>query len=115
MKPGVREYLKKAILGVMRKWPEIEIIEVNTDLDHMHVMLSLAPKMSVSQAVNIIKSNTGRIMRRKFGWLDKVYWDSDGIWSIGYFVSTVGINEEVIRKYIEWQGKEDSGQTKFDF
>ena len=111
----MREYLKKTILGVMRKWSEIEILEVNADLDHMHVMLSLAPKMSVSEAVNIIKSNTGRTMRRKFGCLDKVYCGSEGVWSIGYFVSTVGINEEVIRKYIEWQGKEDSGQTKFEF
>ena len=39
----------------------------------------------------------------------------DGIWSIGYFVSTVGINESTIRKYVQMQGKEDSGQAKLEF
>ena len=109
------EYLQKSILGVMRRYPEIEIIEVNTDLDHMHVLISLAPKMSVSEAVNIIKSNTGKSMRRKFPWLDRVYRNTEGIWSIGYFVSTVGITEELIQRYIRWQGKEDSGQAKLEF
>ena len=115
LKAGMGQYLRKSILGVMRRYPEIEIIEVNTDLDHMHVLISLAPKMSVSEAVNIIKSNTGKTMRRKFQWLDRVYWNTEGIWSIGYFVSTVGITEEVIQRYIRWQGKEDSGQAKLEF
>ncbi len=47
--------------------------------------------------------------------LSEVYWGDDGIWSGGYFVSTVGLNEEVIRKYIEMQGKEDDGQAKLEF
>ncbi len=50
----------------------------------------------------------------KFPFLDKVYWGVEGIWSIGYFVSTVGINESVIRKYIEMQGKEDRGQAQLE-
>jgi putative transposase len=41
----------------------------------------------------------------------KAYWGVDGIWSDGYFVSTVGLNEEMIRKYIEKQGHEDRGQA----
>ena len=52
---------------------------------------------------------------RKLTWLGKVYWDQDGIWSVGYFVPTVGINEETIRKYIEHQGREDSGEAKLLF
>jgi len=43
-----------------------------------------------------------------------VYWGTDGIWSDGYFVSTVGINEAIIRKYIENQAKEDSGQAMLE-
>ncbi len=53
-------------------------------------------------------------MREKFPFLDRVYWGEDGIWSIGYFVSTVGVNEAVIRRYIERQGLEDSGQAKLE-
>jgi putative transposase len=50
-------------------------------------------------------------MHKKFPFLDKVYWSINGIWPIGYFVSMVGINEETIRKYIQKQGEEDSGQA----
>ncbi|MGB3023188.1 MAG: transposase, partial [Candidatus Saccharimonadales bacterium] len=45
--------------------------------------------------------------------LKNVYWGTDGIWSDGYFVSTVGINESVIRKYIENQGQADSVQISW--
>ena len=55
-----------------------------------------------------------RELKQKFPFLKKVYWGSDVVWSEGYFVSTVGIDEAVIQKYIEKQGKKDSGQTKFE-
>ena len=55
------------------------------------------------------------MMARKFPFLKKVYWgDKAGIWSVGYFVSTVGINEETIQKYIQHQGMEDSGQATLE-
>ena len=115
LKFGMGEYLQKKILQIGKFHPDIEIIEVSTHIDHIHILVSVPPKMPVSQVVNMIKANTGNAMRRRFPFLDKVYWGVEGIWSIGYFVSTVGINEEVIRKYIEMQGKEDSGQTQFEF
>ena len=115
LKWGVNEYIRRSLMGIKRRYPEIEVIEVNSDLDHIHLLISVAPKMSVSTAINIIKSHTAKMARRRFKWLSKVYWGQEGIWSIGYFVSTVGVTEEVIRKYIEWQGKEDSGQAKLEF
>ncbi len=63
----------------------------------------------------MVKAHTGSAMRKKFQFLDKVYWGINGIWSIGYFVSTVGINEETIGKYIQKQGEEDSGQALLEF
>jgi putative transposase len=77
--------------------------------------MSIPPTILISKVVNLIKANTGRVMRRKFPYLDKVYWGKSGIWSIGYFVSTIGINEEVIQKYIQKQGQEDSGQAQLVF
>jgi len=115
LKPGFGEYLQKLVIGIGRQIPEMEIIEVNTDKDHIHILLSIPPKMSVSEVVKSIKAKTGLYMRRKFPFLDKVYWDNSGIWSRGYFVSTVGISEEIIKKYIEMQGKEDSGQALLEF
>ena len=115
VKGGMGAYLKKAILGVQRRYPEIQIVEVNTDEDHMHVLVSIPPKMSVSQVVNLIKSNTGRAMRYKFPFLDEIYRKTPGIWSTGYFVSTIGIDQKVVQRYIEYQGREDSGQVKLEF
>ena len=51
----------------------------------------------------------------KFGFLRKVYWDEDGIWTKGYFVSTVGANEAIIRRYVEMQGQEDAGQAQLEW
>lgn len=75
----------------------------------------MPPKIAVSKAVGIIKSNSAKALKEKFPFLKKTYWSTDGIWSEGYFVSTVGINESTIRKYIEQQGREDSGQAKLVF
>ena len=68
--------------------------------------------MSVSSAINILKSNTSVALRQSFKFLKNVYLDEKGIWSVGYFVSTVGVNESIIRRYIRYQVKEDSGQAK---
>ncbi len=115
LRDGFGEYLKKLVIGIGRQNPEIEVIEVNTDVDHVHILLSIPPKFSVSEIVKIFKAKTGLAMRKKFPFLDKVYWGTGGIWSVGYFVSTVGITEEVIRKYVKMQGQEDSGQAKLEF
>lgn len=113
-KGGMAEYLKLKIREVQRHHPDIVIHEVNTDQDHAHILVSIAPKLSISQAVSIIKANTATDMRKQFPFLDRLYWDFDGIWSIGYFISTVGVNEATIRHYIENQGREDSGQAELE-
>jgi REP-associated tyrosine transposase len=113
-KGGMAAYLKLKVREIQRHHPEIVIHEVNTDLDHAHILVSIAPKLSIAQAVSIIKANTATAMRKQFPFLDRVYWGFDGIWSIGYFVSTVGVNEATVRHYIENQGREDSGQAELD-
>ena len=115
IKGGMGAYLQKCVLSVQRSYAKIGIREVNTHEDHMHVLVSIPPKMSVSQVVNLIKSNTGRAMRERFTFLNKVYKHNPGIWSIGYFASTVGIDEAVIQRYIEYQEREDSGQVELEF
>jgi putative transposase len=113
-KDGMATYLKLLVQDVQRFHPEIVIHKVNTDIDHAHILLSIAPKLAVSQAVSLIKANTARDMRKKFPFLSKVYWGNDGIWSVGYFISTVAVNESIIKRYIEQQGREDSGQATLE-
>ena len=111
---GVYEYFRIKLLEIIKYYPEIEIREVNHDIDHVHLLLSIPPKMSVSEIVRIIKANTGKALREKFKFLEKVYYGVSGIWSDGYFVSTVGVNEKTIANYVRLQGKEDSGQAKLE-
>ena len=112
--PGIFAYIKLKIKEIGKHYPELEVKEINHDRDHIHILISIPPKMSVGNAVRIIKANTARSIRQKFPILRKVYWGSEGMWSDGYFVSTVGINESIIRRYIEEQGKEDAGQAKLE-
>ena len=72
--------------------------------------------MPVGTAVRLVKTNTSRGIKDRFPGLRKQYWGTDGIWSDGYFVSTVGITTETIKRYITNQGELDAGQkaTLFD-
>ena len=110
---GIFAYFKSQLVEVGKYYPQIRIREINHDKDHLHLLISIPPTMRVGKAVGIIKSNTARSLKQKFPFLRKVYWGTDSIWSEGYFVTTVGLNENIIRNYINKQGMEDSGQTEF--
>ena len=109
---GVSEFLRNRLREIEEHYPEIVIKEYNDDADHIHILLSVPPKMSVGNVVRIIKTNTARKIKVMFPFLKKVYWGTDSVWSGSYFVSTVGVNEDIIRRYIEQQGQEDCGQAK---
>lgn len=108
---GIFIYLKRKLLEITEHYPKIYFKTMNHDKNHIHLLLSIPPQMSVGSAVRLIKTNTARGIKEQFPFLKDVYWGSDGIWSEGYFVSTSGVNQDVIRKYIENQGREDTGQT----
>ena len=112
---GVDSYLEVKLREIRKYYPDWEYKEIGIDKDHVHVYMIIPPKYSVSQVVDVIKTNTSRALRNKFRFLQKVYWDDRGIWCKGFFVSTVGINEKVIQRYVEMQGKEDSGQEELEF
>lgn len=105
------KYLYKKLLEITEHYPRIYIHEANHDKDHIHISLSIPPQMAVGKVVGLIKTNTARGIKEKFPILKKYYWGTDGIWSEGYFASTVGADAETIKRYIQQQGKEDTGQT----
>jgi len=114
LNPGFGEYAKKAIGEVVGMMEGVELGEINAQLDHVRMVIMIPPKYSVSSVKGVIKSRSAKEVRRKFEWLDKVYWGTKSLWSSGYFVSTVGLNEEVIRRYVRYQQKQDSGQAKLE-
>ena len=108
---GFGTYLKNKAYEVSRHYPKIRIKEFNHEEDHVHMLVSIPPSMSVGSFVRLYKTNSSRKIKETFEFLKKVYWGTDSLWSSGYFVSTVGINQAIIRKYIQNQGAEDAGQT----
>ena len=109
---GVGEYMLKKMDEVRKIYPEIEYVQRNIQPDHVHLVLSFPPKYSIAKVVQIIKSNTGKAMWEKFAFLRERYYGRGGIWSAGYFVSTVGLDEKLIERYVKYQEKEDLGQAK---
>ena len=75
----------------------------------------IPPKYAVSKVVETINTNTSKALKIKIAFLKRVFWDDQGIWTKGYFVSTVGINERIIKEYIKMQEKEDTGQAELEF
>ncbi|MBN2238592.1 MAG: IS200/IS605 family transposase [Dehalococcoidales bacterium] len=114
LNPGVKGYLGRLFPKVMEGLPGCEIIKYNIQVDHIHMVMVIPPKYAVSTVVGVIKGKTSSELRKKFKWLEKRYWKENIVWSPGYFVSTVGIEEEKILKYVEYQGRQDSGQAKLE-
>ena len=108
---GIQGYLQEFLKSWPEHHPEIIIKTINTDKDHIHLLVSIPSTKSVGMVVRTLKSVTAVALKNEFPYLKKVYWGTDSIWSAGYFVSTVGINEEIIRRYIENQGLDDAGQA----
>ena len=65
--------------------------------------------------VQVIKSNTGRALWERFGFINERYYGRVGMWLSGHFISTVRLDEEMIKRSVEYQGKEDLGQAKLKF
>ena len=114
LNPGFAAYIKKVISDVASRIEAVEIKEINHRENHLHLMMIIPPKYQVCKIVEIIKSRSAKIIRKKFQWLDKPYYGTTSFWSPGYCVSTVGLNEEMIRKYIQHQQKQDFGQLKIE-
>ena len=99
-------------LGAIHEYhPEIEVEQFSIQVDHVHLVAVIPPTFAVSAIVGKIKANTSREIRQHFPWVKKLYWRNE-FWSEGFVSSTVGIDEAVIKRYVEFQEKVDKGQLK---
>jgi len=87
-----------------------EVIELNIQEGHVHLLVSMPPKESVSKLLGIVKGKTAIQIFRQFPHLkQKPYWGNH-FWARGYCVDTIGHDEEHIRKYVKHQEKEERRQ-----
>lgn len=108
LKDYVKTELIRSFHQTQRSFPDWYFFEINTDQDHVHVIMEIPPSYSIAEVVQILKTNSSKALRKQFGFLDRIYVHS-GLWSTGYFVSTIGLNEEQIKKYVQLQGEDDKG------
>ena len=99
----------------MAKHKEVEVVEGHLMSDHVHICLSIPPKYAVSNVVGYIKGKSAITIARKYGGRTRNF-TGEAFWARGYFVSTVGLDEAMVRAYIRNQEAEDEryDQMKLD-
>ena len=89
------------------EWKECELIEMNIQKDHVHLIVSVPPKLSISKLMGILKGKTAIKIFKSYPQLkQKPYWGNH-FWSRGYCVDTVGLDEEKIKKYVQYQENQE--------
>ena len=101
----IREDIKE-ILVELCKYKGVEIIEGHMMPDHVHMLLSIPPKYSVSSVMGYLKGKSALMIFERHANL-KYKYGNRHFWCEGYYVSTVGLNEETIKKYIAEQEQRD--------
>jgi putative transposase len=116
LKPYVLADLAASFKHTLRKSPTIQILAMNTDHDHIHIQIEIPPDVAVAEVVQHLKQDSSKKLIRRFPYIRRMYMENS-IWAVGYFSSTIGLNETQIRKYIDHQGIEESTpvQASFEF
>lgn len=112
---GVKKYAEEVLKHIDKLAGDIEVIEVSVQPDHIHMVIIIPPRIAVASVIQYIKTTSGGLLKRKFPYMNRLVWGRSGIWSVGYFVSTVGINESIILNYVRTQDEDDRGQQQFEF
>jgi putative transposase len=98
----MHDRLKAIVLGLCEDW-DAELIEINGEADHVHLLLGLNPKCAPSTVANNFKTVTSRLLRKEFSALRRIY-SQPVLWSRSYFVATAGgAPLAIIKQYIEQQ------------
>lgn len=112
---GFAKYTDTVLRDIAKNIEAVEVVELNVQPEHVHVVLVIPPRYAVSKVIEIMKSRSAKAVREKFDWLDNVYYGTKSLWSVGYFVSTIGLDEKMIKNYVKHQQNQNSGQAKLEF
>ena len=124
----IPKYRRKEIYGRLREdigkiirtlceYKEVEIIESHAMNDHIHMLVAIPPKLAVSSFMGYLKGKSSlmifeRHANLKYKYGNRHFWCRGYIWAKGYFVSTVGLKDEVVREYIRNQELEDMKEAQ---
>ena len=106
LRADIQQYIRD-----LCKWKGVEILEGHMMPDHVHLLLSIPPKYCVSSFMGYLKGKSAMMIFERHGNL-KYKFGNRHFWATGYYVSTVGLNEATIKKYIREQEKQDMLEDK---
>ena len=96
------ELVRNSLYRLCGQKDQVSIEEVNIQSDHVHLIISIPPKYSISEIMGFLKGKTAIKLFQEQKEITHQYWGRH-IWARGYCVSTVGLNAEHIKKYVKWQ------------
>ncbi len=116
LRGAIKIFVQEHLPQIQHYHPDVIVQQWSVQVDHIHVVLVIPQKYAVSSIVGKMKANLSRRLCLRYPKLKKTYWGAV-LWSPGFFSWTVGLNESVIRRYVEHQERVDKGhlQLKFEF
>ncbi len=102
----VAAYVQQQIHRLSGQKDLVEVLELNVQADHVHLVASIPPKYAISNFMGYLKGKLALRLFDRYEHLGRRYWGRH-VWSRGYCVSTVGLDEEQIRKYVQWQAQRE--------
>ena len=99
-------------IRVISQWKEVEIEELSIQADHIHMVCSIPPKLSISDFMGVLKGKLAIKLFQTYPEMKrKPYWGNH-FWADGYFVSTVGLDADMIKRYVKYQEHEEQKKEK---
>jgi len=111
LKDEIKEYARREIENLLRQKEGIEIIQMNVQSDHVHLVVWIPPKYSISEVMGYLKGKLAIRIFQRYEKLGKQFWGRH-LWGRGYCVSTVGIDEQRSREYVQWQENKEKEVEK---
>jgi putative transposase len=106
LKDEMAEYTRQQIYQLCQQKEWVEVLELNVQPDHVHLVVSIPPKYAVSNFMGYLKGKLALRLFNQYEQLGRRYWGRH-LWSKGYCVSTVGLDEDKVRKYVKWQEQQE--------
>jgi putative transposase len=108
--------LRREVVTIVRKLCEykgVKILEGQACIDHIHLCISVPPKYALSTMVGYLKGKSAMVVFEKYSKVKRNF-KGHSFWARGYYISTVGLDEARVRKYIQDQEISDSVEDKYD-
>jgi len=102
-------------ITMLIEWIGCEKKELNIQIDHVHLILSVPPKISISKLMGILKGKTAIKIFKSYPQLKKKPYWGNHFWSRGYCVDTIGLDEEKILKYVKYQEVQERKEEQQEF